>query len=323
MKYKTILILILGSVAILSSFKNQDQQETDYYEKVYLDKSCNCFAKETYWNGVKRTYEQVKDTFDFVPQGKQVSFYENGDTASVTIYKGYEKDGPYYSLFPGGRLWDQGRYLADKREGLWFTLKENGDTAYKQVYRKDKEHGEWFITYERGAQTFREYGFYTNGHYSGTWKTYVNNVLSEQKVFDKAVPGKYTIQYYDTVSGGLIYTIAHVKGRKAVQTINNQDLYKQMQWHAANMTGEQIFVENCSSCHHPFKDATGPAIAGVMKRHSEAWVRKWIHNSAAVLAQNDPEGWAIYNKWNRTAMVAFPTIPPKDMDKLIAYLKSL
>ncbi|MCY1544996.1 Cytochrome c [compost metagenome] len=96
-----------------------------------------------------------------------------------------------------------------------------------------------------------------------------------------------------------------------------------MQWRAANMTGEQIFIVNCASCHHPFKDATGPAMKGVLTRYSEAWVRKWIKNPAAMIASGDPDAIATYNKWNKTAMTSFPNIPPKEMDKLIAYLNSL
>jgi antitoxin component YwqK of YwqJK toxin-antitoxin module/cytochrome c2 len=323
MKFKALLIIVSGGVALLSSFTSSDQQEADYREKVYLDKRCNCFVKETYWNGIKSTYEQVKDTFDFVPLGKYISFYANGDTAAVTIYNNYQKDGIYYNLYEGGQLWGKGRYLADKKEGLWFYLQQSGDTVYKQTFVNDKEHGDGFLKFELGGQTFREYRSYTNGRYSGTWKTYVNNVLSEQTVYDKAVPGKYTVQYYDTVSGGLIYTTVHIKGKKDIQTINSPDLYKQMQWRAANMTGEQIFMVNCASCHHPFKDATGPAMKGVLTRHSEAWVRKWIKNPAAMIAAGDPEAVATFNQWNKTAMTAFPYMPPKEVDKLIAYLNSL
>ena len=41
--------------------------------------------------------------------------------------------------------------------------------------------------------------------------------------------------------------------------------------------GEQLFKANCSSCHKPDKDFTGPALQGARKREpSPDWAYKWV-----------------------------------------------
>src|SRR5690606_11891829 len=40
--------------------------------------------------------------------------------------------------------------------------------------------------------------------------------------------------------------------------------------------GKAIFQSNCASCHHPLKDATGPALKGADKKApSKEWLVKW------------------------------------------------
>src|SRR6187431_1748522 len=43
--------------------------------------------------------------------------------------------------------------------------------------------------------------------------------------------------------------------------------------------GEQLFKENCKSCHKIHTDAVGPALAGVSKRRKPEWIHNWVHNS--------------------------------------------
>src|SRR5690349_19770629 len=67
--------------------------------------------------------------------------------------------------------------------------------------------------------------------------------------------------------------------------------------------GKTLFSNNCSSCHHPIKDGTGPALQGVTERvPDKAKLHKWIHNSASVLAAGDPYFTALFNSRNKTAM---------------------
>ncbi len=86
--------------------------------------------------------------------------------------------------------------------------------------------------------------------------------------------------------------------------------------------GKAIFQANCAACHNPLKDATGPALQGISGRApSKDWLYKWIHNSAAVVASGDKYGNEIFNKWNKTAMTAFPSLTNEEIDAVITYVE--
>jgi mono/diheme cytochrome c family protein len=85
--------------------------------------------------------------------------------------------------------------------------------------------------------------------------------------------------------------------------------------------GKAIFQANCASCHNPIKDATGPALQGVDKRvPSKEWLYNWIHNSAKVISSGDKYANDLYNKWNKTAMTAFPQLSNAEIDAVIKYV---
>lgn len=86
--------------------------------------------------------------------------------------------------------------------------------------------------------------------------------------------------------------------------------------------GKALFQANCASCHNPIKDATGPALKGMLDRvPSKEWLYKWVHNSAGVVASGDKYAVAIYNKWNKTAMTSFPNLTEADIDAIVQYVE--
>lgn len=40
--------------------------------------------------------------------------------------------------------------------------------------------------------------------------------------------------------------------------------------------GKKLFQARCASCHNVNKKLTGPALAGVEERHSEAWILNFV-----------------------------------------------
>jgi cytochrome c2/uncharacterized integral membrane protein len=90
---------------------------------------------------------------------------------------------------------------------------------------------------------------------------------------------------------------------------------------ASAQDGKALFQANCASCHNPIKDATGPALQGVLKRvPSKEWLYNWVHNSAKVVASGDKYGNEVYAKWNKTAMTAFPNMTTQEIDAIIKYV---
>jgi mono/diheme cytochrome c family protein len=88
--------------------------------------------------------------------------------------------------------------------------------------------------------------------------------------------------------------------------------------------GKALFSQNCASCHAVNKKLTGPALAGVEDR----WPDKknlyaWIKNNQAFLKTGDAYANKLYEEYNKTAMNLFPALSDKDIDAILAYIKSV
>ena len=84
--------------------------------------------------------------------------------------------------------------------------------------------------------------------------------------------------------------------------------------------GEALFKANCSNCHKPLEDFTGPALKGVRERvPAKDWVYGWIHNSA-IVREKDPYGKALFEKWNKTQMTAFGSLKNDEIDAILDYV---
>ena len=92
---------------------------------------------------------------------------------------------------------------------------------------------------------------------------------------------------------------------------------------ALNGKGEQLFKENCKSCHKVHEESVGPALSGVSTRHSKDWLHSWIKNNAVFRASGDKDAIAIYEKYKKASMTSFPTFTNEDIDAIIAYVESV
>lgn len=92
--------------------------------------------------------------------------------------------------------------------------------------------------------------------------------------------------------------------------------------------GKQIFNQNCAACHALDRKMTGPALGNVEQKIQEEaglgrdWIYKWIKNSSGLISSGDEYANEIYNKFNKTAMTAFPTLSNEDIDNILAYTKA-
>ena len=85
--------------------------------------------------------------------------------------------------------------------------------------------------------------------------------------------------------------------------------------------GEALFKANCSSCHKPDQDYTGPALKGWKSRipKSEGWIYKWVANPAQMIA-TDPYAKALFEKWKPTQMTAFGSLTKEEIDAILKYV---
>jgi mono/diheme cytochrome c family protein len=83
--------------------------------------------------------------------------------------------------------------------------------------------------------------------------------------------------------------------------------------------GKSLFNSNCAACHKLDKDMTGPALRGVADRHEREWLYSWIRNSSKLIKSGDSYAVEIYEKFNKTAMTAYPQFSDADIDNILAY----
>lgn len=87
--------------------------------------------------------------------------------------------------------------------------------------------------------------------------------------------------------------------------------------------GQQLFKQNCASCHAINKDVAGPALAGVLDRGPWAQDKKniyaWINNPQRFMAKNS------YTQGLKTkyglVMPAFSSLSEKEIDDILNYIK--
>jgi cytochrome c2 len=87
--------------------------------------------------------------------------------------------------------------------------------------------------------------------------------------------------------------------------------------------GEQLFKENCKSCHKIHEESVGPALSGVTERRPRKWIYAFIRNSGKLIKKKDTMAVNIFNKYGKAQMTAFTTFTNAEMDSILIYLESV
>ena len=84
--------------------------------------------------------------------------------------------------------------------------------------------------------------------------------------------------------------------------------------------GEALFKANCSNCHKPDADYTGPALKGWSDREpSKEWIYQWVANPAQMIAK-DAYAKQLFEKWKPTVMTAFANLKKDEVDAIMKYV---
>jgi mono/diheme cytochrome c family protein len=86
--------------------------------------------------------------------------------------------------------------------------------------------------------------------------------------------------------------------------------------------GEKLFNANCTSCHAIDEKVVGPALKGIDKKHSEAWLIKWIKNSQSMIKAGDAAALKIYNEYNQSVMTSFEHLSDDQVKSILEYIKN-
>jgi mono/diheme cytochrome c family protein len=84
--------------------------------------------------------------------------------------------------------------------------------------------------------------------------------------------------------------------------------------------GQRIFNANCSSCHNFKQDGIGPRLAGIMRKDSVDWIKKFVRDPKAMIESGDVHAKNIQIKFH-SIMPSFPALKEMEMDQLIAFLQ--
>lgn len=87
-------------------------------------------------------------------------------------------------------------------------------------------------------------------------------------------------------------------------------------------SGETLFNNNCKACHSPKDEVVvGPGLKGIQQRRDLAWLVKWVKNPNGVIQSGDEYAVALYNKFNKAQMTAFPAFGEKEVKDILAYVE--
>ena len=83
--------------------------------------------------------------------------------------------------------------------------------------------------------------------------------------------------------------------------------------------GQQLFEQNCATCHAFNQDGIGPLLGGLTREVSVDWLRRFINNPTEMIDGGDERSQAIFARY-RSYMPAYNYLGEEGIDALIAYL---
>ncbi len=86
--------------------------------------------------------------------------------------------------------------------------------------------------------------------------------------------------------------------------------------------GQQLFKGRCAGCHGILNELTGPALAGLSDRHSEAWIMAFVRNSQQMIESGDETASKIFETYNSLPMPAQKDLSDDDIRSIVAYIKA-
>jgi len=101
----------------------------------------------------------------------------------------------------------------------------------------------------------------------------------------------------------------------------------------AKLSGKTVFFNRtmggCDVCHRiSEKKFVGPGLAGISKRFSRNWLKKWLKNPKEVWKENDPETAAMKKRLgeeskSKPGMRLIRSLTNEEIDALVEYLSTL
>ena len=104
---------------------------------------------------------------------------------------------------------------------------------------------------------------------------------------------------------------------KIVSDAGNYEIYLQPNI----LRGRQLFQDQCAACHSITKEGYGPALGSVTKRHSDAWIISFIHNSQHVINAGDLYATNLFKRFDNRIMVSMEFMKADDIHDILHYIE--
>jgi mono/diheme cytochrome c family protein len=91
---------------------------------------------------------------------------------------------------------------------------------------------------------------------------------------------------------------------------------------ASIAAGDALFKNNCAQCHAVNEKVVGPALAGISKRRSIAWLIPWVKNSSKVIATGDEYAVKLFNDNGKQQMPSFQQLSDTEIKGIVAWVTS-
>ncbi|NSL88668.1 cytochrome c [Chitinophaga sp. Mgbs1] len=87
--------------------------------------------------------------------------------------------------------------------------------------------------------------------------------------------------------------------------------------------GQQLFQDNCSSCHAVNQELTGPPLYGAVSRwdYDTALLFAYTRNAAAQISAGNFRAGCLFLKYNKTGMPAYPSLTQQQLTALYSYVE--
>lgn len=84
--------------------------------------------------------------------------------------------------------------------------------------------------------------------------------------------------------------------------------------------GREVFENNCTACHLPYKEKIGPALVGITERRTPEWIMNMVLNPTEMV-QTDPICIGLLAKYN--TVMADQNLDEEEARAILEYFRTL
>ena len=86
--------------------------------------------------------------------------------------------------------------------------------------------------------------------------------------------------------------------------------------------GKTLFTAKCAACHSAGTNKlVGPGLSGINEKRTQEWLLSWIKDSQAFIKTGDKDANAIFEEFNKIAMIPFSDMSDAEIIAILDFIK--